>query len=260
MSNYFTFTRKEITENLRTKRLLVLGCVFLSFAILSPLMARFMGEIFAMLIPSTDETGQALVAALSNPVWTESYLQFYGNLAQVGIFAIIFMYMSIIQREIKTGTANLMFSKGLGHTTFILSKFTVASIVIFIVTMVSVLVTYAYTLLLFDYGGQIGDVILGGLVFSAGAIALLAVIMMCSAVTKSTPASAGLSIGAYFIFVILGMLPRIGVISPTNLLGHPIALSTGTTPDDLVVNILLGVAVTIVALFFTTYAIAKAEG
>lgn len=260
MSNYLIFLRKEITENLRTKRLLVLACVFISFAMLSPLMARFMGEIFAALMPADDEASQAIIEMLSNVHWTESFAQLYGNFTQIGIFAMIFMYMSSIQREVKTATASLMFSKGLGRTAFVLAKFSAASIVLFIVVAAAIAVNYAYTVLLFEDIGYMSDIVFGGVSFFVGTVAMLAVVLLCSAVTKGAPASAGLSIGAYFAFFILGALPRINVVSPTGLFNAALTLTFGNTHENLLLTFASSLLIVAISLFAAVRALARAEG
>ena len=260
MANYFTFMRKEFTESLRTKRLLVLGCVFIFFAITGALLARYMGEFFALVLPAGDELGQALIDAMTDPNWYESYVQFYSNIGQIGILAVLFMYMGTVQREIRTGTASLMFSKGLGFGSFILAKFTVAVILTTVITVVSTLVTYVYTFLLFGEAGQIGNILTGSLVFSLGTLMLLSIIILCSSLTKSSAVSGGLSFGVYFVLIISAAIPRIGRFSPQNLFSYPVAISTGHFADELTVSILLAVAITIIALFFATERLKKAEG
>jgi len=260
MPNYFTFMRKEFTESIRTKRFLVLACVFLFFAITTPLLTRFMGEFFNLMLPSDDESSRLIVEALSNPSWQESYVQFYSQISQIGIWAVLFMYMGTVQREIRTGTASLMFSKGLGFGAFILAKFTMAAIVMLIISAVSSLVVYAYTFLLFDTAGQIGHVLTGSLIFSIGAIMILAVIIFCSSLTKSSAVSGGLSFGVYFLLVISTLIPRAGAFSPLILLNHPVGISVGNFPDTLLANILIAAALAVAALFFATQALKKAEG
>jgi len=265
MSNYFTFMRKELIENLRTKRLLVLGCVFLFFAITSPLLTRYMGEFLAFVMPAGDEMGQALIEVMQDPQWQgpqwfESYAQLYSSLGQIGIWAVLFMYMGTVQREVSTGTASLMFSKGLGFGSFIFAKFTMAVMLTTVITVVSTFVTYGYTFLLFDEAGQIGNILVGSLVFSLGTLMLLSIIILCSSLTKSSAVSGGLSLGAYFVLIISAAIPRIGRFSPQNLFSYPVVISTGHFADEFMVSTLLAAAVAVIALFVATERLKKAEG
>jgi len=260
MSNYLTFLRKELMENLRTKRILVLACVFIFFAIAGALLARYTGEFMAMLLPADDEATPLLIEAMGTPRWENAYAEFYSQISLIGVFTILFMYMSTVQREIKSGTASLMFSKGMGFLPFILAKFTMAGIITTIITVASTLVTYVYTLLLFEEAGQIGNVLFGSLIFSAGTLMMLAVIILCSSLTKSVAASGGLSVGALFLLLLVGSLPRIGVYSPFSLFSFPVPISLGQTPEQLLVCILIATGLAIVSLFLAVKAVKKAEG
>ena len=219
-----------------------------------------MGEFFALIMPAGDEATDLLVAALSNPSWQESYAQFYGNIGQIGVLAVLFMYMGTVQREVKSGTASLMFSKGLGFGSFILAKFTIAVILTTIVTVISTIVTYVYTFLLFDEAGQFGHVLVGSLIFSIGALMLLSIIILCSSLTKSSAASGGMSFGVYFILIITSAIPRIGSFSPFQLFNHPAAMSVGYFSNNLMVNILIAIGVSIIALLFAVERLKRAEG
>ena len=256
MHNYTTFIRKEFTENMRTKRLLVLGCVFLLFGITGALLARYMGEFMAMVLPAGDELGQAMIDAMPDPHWSDSYVQFYSQLSQIGIFAVLFMYMGTVQREIKSGTANLMFSKGLGFAPFVLAKFTMGAIIVTFVTIVSALATYLYAFMLFEEAGQIAHVLAGSLVFSLGAVMLLAVFLLCSSLTKSSAASGGFGIIGFFLLMLTGFHR----LSPYNLLGQSVAISTGYFANSLLVNVILAVVVTALALLLAVWRLKRAEG
>jgi len=260
MPNYLTFLRKEFTESIRTKRFLVLACVFLFFAITTPLLTRYMGEFFNLMLPSDDESSRLIVEALSNPSWQESYAQFYSQIGQIGIIAVLFMYMGTVQREIRTGTASLMFSKGLGFGAFIFAKFTMAVVLTTLIAIVSSLVAYAYTFLLFDAAGQIGHVLAGSLTFGVGTLMILSVVILCSSLTKSSAVSGGLSFGVYFLLIVSTLIPRIGPYSPFTLLSHPVGISVGNFPDTLLINILIAAALVVVALFFAVKALKRAEG
>lgn len=261
MPNNFTpFLRKELIENIRTKRLLVIGCVFLFFAIGSALLARYMGEFMALIMPAGDDLGQAIVSAMGEPTWIDSYLQLYSNLGQMGVFAILFMYMGTIQREVRSGTASLMFSKGLGVGSFVLAKFTVAGVVVTLVTVLSIAITYVYTLLLFGEGGSFGHVMLGSLIFALGCLTILALVMLCSALGKSSAASGGLSVGAYFLLALTSAIPRVSRFTPFALLSRPVEMSMGYISPDLWVNIALGVVVIGLSLALAARRLRKAEG
>jgi len=261
MSKFFIFLRKEFTENMRTKRFLVLACVYLFFAITAPLLTRFMGEFLGLFIPAGgDESMDLMVAAFSNAQWFESYAQLYGNLGQMGIFAVMFMYMNTIRKEVATGTASLMFSKGLGYVQFVLAKFTMAAVILFVITVISSLIAYVYTYLLFDQAGSIGHVLIGSVIFTAGSLMILAIIMLFSSIAKSSASSVGMTVGVYFIMIFATLIPNVQRFVPLNLLSFPVAVSVGEYPSELLSNMIIGTVIVMLALLGAVSALKRSEG
>jgi len=259
MSNFSTFMAKEWRENLRTKRVLVLSCVFLIVAISTPLITRFMGEFMAIFITDADDATQALINIFGNLGWRDSYAQFYSQFDLV-LFGIIFMYMGITSREISSGTASLLFSKGLGFWPFTLAKFVMTNVLLAVIAMVSVLVAHIYTVILFEEGGALGDVLLGGLVFCIGLLVLLAIILFCSSQTKSSAVSGGMAVGIYFGLMLVSAIPNVGRFSPINLFRYPVAISAGYRVEDLWAALISGAVVIAIALFFAVHGLKRAEG
>ena len=258
MHNYLAFLGKEFMESIRTKKLLVLICVFFFFAITSPLLTRYMGEFFALLIPSYDEMGQLLVAAMGEMTWVDSYAQLYGNLGQMGALTILLLFMGIVLRERSTGTADLVFTKGLQPSVFVLAKFTVSGVITLAVTLVSILISYVYTLLLFEYGGNLGHVLAGGLVFGVFLLMMLAVIILCSSLAKSTAVSAVFGLSAFVFFGFITIIPRLGQFSPGALMAaYPLDVTFGSIPEGIGINIIVAIAITVLALWGATVISAK---
>ena len=256
--SFAAFTAKELTESLRTKRVLVLVCVFISLALLSVLTARFMGEIFAALL--SIEGGAPFVIEIPPPVWTDSYMQLYGNLTQMGIITIILLYMSVILREKRTGTIDLMFAKGLTPGAFVLSKYAVAAVIMLLTLFVTVFVTFGYTLVLFEYAGNIGDVMLGAVAFGVFLLMMLAITFLCSAVAKSTAVSAVLGLASFFVLMLVGALPVVGRFVPFGLVGYGFNLAAGGGQERMGMYVAIAVAVAALCLWLAAHVLRKREG
>ena len=244
MRNYCTFMQKEMMENLRAKNILVLGCVFAFFAITSPLLTRYMAE-FIGLFAGGDEMAYGLLAILPEPTFGESYASFYSNMVQIGSIAVILVYMSSILREKRISTADVLFTKGLKPWEFVLAKFTVAGCITIAVALTSVLVTYAYTLLLFGEAGSIGHVMLGGLAFALFLVMLLSITLFFSSLASSTAKSAVFSLLAYFLIALSAMFFRIGQYSPGSLMSSPIIIGQGYVPDGLAGQVIIAIIITV---------------
>jgi len=258
LNNFAAFTAKELTESLRTKRLFVLVCVFISLALISVLTARFVGEILAALMSA--EGGTPIIIEVPPPVWSDSYAQLYSSLTELGIIAIIMLHMSIILREKSTGTIDLMMAKGLTAGVFVLSKYAVAAGVSLITLFIAVFVTYGYTWVLFYYACSLGCVLLGAVSFGAFMLMMLAIVFLCSAIAKSTAISAVLGLAAFFVMLLIGSLPVVGRFAPSGLVNYSVALSAGGGQDRMGIYIAVAVTVAAICLWLAMRVLRKREG
>lgn len=259
MDIFLTFSRKEFVESMRTKRILVLGCIFLLFAITGALLGRYMGEFFALIIPGDDAMGQALLEAAINPTWHDSFIQYYSNVSQIGVFAVLLMYMGTVQREVRSGTANLMFTKGLGHGTFIITKFTMGLIITSLISVIAAFVTHIYTVMLFDGAGSVGDLLAGAAIFSIAIAMILSITILGSAFAKSSAGAGGIGFGIYFLLLVASAIPRVGRFVPFALFNHSLSVTIGYTPDTLLINIALAVVVIIGCLYLAVVRLKRIE-
>src|ERR1035437_5743953 len=116
MKMFITFTKKELLEEWRNFKILILFLVLIAFGMLSPVLAKMMPDIFSQI-----DVGFALT--IPKPTYMDSYLQFFKNITQMGIIVVILIFSGNITGELQKGTAILMLSKGLSKLTFIVSKF-----------------------------------------------------------------------------------------------------------------------------------------
>ena len=257
MRNYCTFMQKELMENLRTKNVLVLACVFAFFAILSPLMARYIVEIIGF-FAGGDDMAQTIIG-IHEPTYLDSFSGFFSDLGLTGCITVILVYMSSVLREKRTGTADIMLTKGLKMREFVFAKFTVAAGIIIVIVFLSVLVAYVYTLLLFDEAGQIGNTILAGFAFTVFLLMFLAITLMFSSFAKGTGSSAVFSLLAYFLISLTTIFARVGQYSPASLITTPIQISRGVTPDGVLGSIIVSAVVTVLALWAAIKLTAKRQ-
>jgi len=257
MHNYMVFLRKEVMELLRAKRLLGLGAVFLFFAFTSPLLARYMVEFLTHIVPA-EEMLHVLIPA---PVWMDSYGQFYSNLAQIGNLTIILMFMGAIAGERKQGTADLLLTKGLGYTNFVLTKFTVAAAAIFITALASILIVYFYTGMLFDTAGVAGDVLLGALVYVLFMTLILAITLFCSVLTKSNVIAALFAFVGLILISTIRSLPGLGSgLLPGNLSNRTMEITVGYYHGDILGNVLFTIGLIAVFLTLSIVVLKRQEG
>lgn len=138
MSSYIAFSKKEIMENTRNFRLLIMIVLFVIFGMMSPLSARFMSEIVASFAPE-------LQNAIPESTAIDSWIQFYKNISQLGFSIMIILFSNCMSSEYSKGTLVIMLTKGLPRRTVILSKYIVAVSIMTVSYWICFGLTYGYT-------------------------------------------------------------------------------------------------------------------
>ncbi len=203
--------RKELLEQQRTHRLLVVGVVLVAFGMLSPLMAKFMREIIGML------PGAAQFAGLiPTPTIKDAIDQYVKNISQFALFLSIFISMGAIAQEKERGTAVLMLVKPLGRGTFLLAKFLALAITFLIGIFLAAIAGYYYTLFLFEAPPLGPWLEMNGLLW-LDVMVFVALTLCASTLFRSQAAAAGAGFGALLLLSGLGAIPSLGEYLPGQL-------------------------------------------
>lgn len=218
--------KKECFENYRKNRLLILAAVLLLFGILSPLTAKYLPEIIKAILGSTEDMVE-LGFILPTPTIADSYVQYFKNLTQMGIFVQILIFMGVVSDEKSKGTVALVLTKAVPRTTFLLAKFASGCVVLAASLVVSSVGFFYYTYLLFDEWPGSGTYagIAAYLLFS---VFILAFTVFASTITRSVALSALIAIGGYFSLSIFSLLPKISDYLPMKLTDAAYQVSAGT--------------------------------
>ena len=254
MHSFVVFIQKEWMEIVRTKKLFILLCVFSMFGIIAPLTARYMHEIIALAMGDTP-----LPFEIPPATWIDGWSQFYSNMTQMGIFCIIFLFMSCVTGEKQSGSASLTLTKNLSHTSFIMAKFVTASAVICLSFLLSVLICFGYTHLLFGYAGAVTDILLGAIAYAIFSLTLLAIVVLTSTMAKSTAISALLAFASFILLTILTHVPHIGSVMPGVLLSKPVELSAGAAYSGIIGAVIVSVCISALCLYGSVWSLKKQE-
>jgi ABC-2 type transport system permease protein len=213
--------RKEILEQARSYRLLIVSLVFLLFGLTSPLLAKLAPEFIKML-PQGEEMARLIPA----PTVADAVGQYVKNISQFAVLLAVLMGMGAVAQEKDKGTAALMLSKPLPRWAFLLAKFAALGLTFMAGTAVAAIGGYYYTTVLFQAPDVGGWLALNGflLVFT---LVYLAVTLLCSTVSRSMVVAGGLAFGALLLLVMLNSLPVVGDYMPSALLGWGSLLLTG---------------------------------
>jgi len=209
MTSYFAFCRKELMENLRTYRFWIMLAVFVIFGLMSPLVAKVLPD----LLSGVDMGG--LVVQMPESTAFDSWTQFFKNNGQMGMLVLIIVFCGITANEFTKATLIPVVTKGMSRRTIILAKATVSVAIWTVSYVVSLGVTWAYTvyfwgntplpnavlafislwlfgvlmIVLLILGGICLGNIYGALLFSGGAVIVMALVSIAPQAAKYNPLS-----------------------------------------------------------------------
>ncbi|MFD1672679.1 ABC transporter permease [Agrilactobacillus yilanensis] len=108
------FIKKEIMETWRTRKILILVIVFFIFGILNPLTAKLTPELLKMSLKTT--------IPFPDPTSLDSWLQFYKNISQMGLYLFAIIFSGTMSHELAKGSLTNLLTKGLQRRVVIFSK------------------------------------------------------------------------------------------------------------------------------------------
>lgn len=215
MNGYIAFTKKELQEQIRTYKWLIMLAVFFLIGMMSPVLAKVMPDMLSgMKINSVTFTvGEVKVS--------DAYAQFFKNAVQMGIFALLLVFGGTLSNELAKGTLINILSKGLPRYTVLLSKYTAAVVLWTVGYVLSVLTDFGYTLYLFK------DATVDNLFFSNFCLWLFGCFVLALIFLSSTliPGYFG---GLVFTFIIIIAMLTVNAL-PNVLNYNPITLASVNT-------------------------------
>jgi ABC-2 type transport system permease protein len=247
----FSFFQKEVIESIRTSRFVVLMALFLFFGITSPLLARYMVEIFAWASPD-------LPIVIPDPNFLDSWVQIYKNITSLAMIIFLVLISGMVVREKVSGSILLVLTKRVSRLNFLLSKFFAAGLLFSVCYIASVGVSIAYTQILFNelvYDGMIASLLL---IYFMG-LTLSAIAVFVSTITKSQTTAALLGFLAYSVLSMFNLIPGIIRYNP---LGAASMVNSILLGEYLVVDVLVNIIVMMLfssILLFITYSIFKKQ-
>ncbi len=236
MIGFGPLLRKELLEQWRTRRLLVVAVVFVALAIGSAFLARYTAELVQAL------GGVPFEIEFPEPTTADAVTQFLKNMGQAGILTAILLTMGSVATEKERGTAALLLSKPASRGAFLAAKLVAIAATLGISLAIASGAGYAYTVLLFDPPDALGWAAMTGMLLLA-LLAYAALTFLGSTLTRSSVAAAGIGIAGLIGVGLLSALPSVAPYTPAGISGEPaIAVALGTDPGPLLGPLLVNVA------------------
>lgn len=208
-----TAIRKELLQQWRTRRVLVVGAVFFVFGLMSPLLAYATPQLLGSI-----EGAEQFAELIPTPTTMDALGQYIKNITQFGFILAVLLGMGAVAGEKELGTAAMILSKPLPRWAFVLSKFIAQSLVYLLAFTIAAIGAYYYTWILFE-PLHLGAFLLGNVLLLIWLLTFAGVTLLASVLTRSTGAAAGLALLGAIILLIGGSLPNIGPLFPGGLVG-----------------------------------------
>lgn len=242
MRAFLAFTRKEFTHQLRSGKLMVLGCLFVLFGIMNPAIAKLTPWLLETMADSLAESGMVVTEVTVTAL--DSWVQFFKNIP-MALIAFILLEGSIFTAEYETGTLILSLTKGLARHKVVLAKTAVLSIVWTLGYWLCFGITYGYTAYFWDNGvaQNLGLSVISWWVFGLWVMALAVLFSVMARSTGTVLMGTG---GVVFGCYLLGIVPKLKDYLPT-LLTDGNSLIYGTAKSGTYTAPLIITAVTAVA-------------
>lgn len=242
MKGYYAFVKKELMEQLRTFKWLIVLSVFFLFGMMSPIAAKILPDILSGM------EIEGMVIVIPAPTAMDAYGQFFKNFTQMGILVVLLVFGGTLSNELVKGTLVNILAKGLPRTTVILSKYTAAVMLWTLGYLLAVLTTYGYTLYLFK------EAAVSNLIFSMFCLWLFGVFVLALIFLSSTlaPGNFGgliLSAVALVAMLMLDILPKTHRYNPIALASDNVALLTkAKDANEMIITITITVILTFACL------------
>jgi ABC-2 type transport system permease protein len=212
--NFFVVLQKELIEQWRTKRFLIVAAVLVIFGLGSPLLAKVTPE----LLKSIPNVPSALFGLFPTPTVADAISQYIKNMMQFGVLLALLMSMGSVAQEKERRTAAMLLTHPVSRFTFLLAKFVALACTFAINLAVAALGCWYYTRLLFEALPWGPYLALNGLMLVVFLV-YVAVTLLCSTLVGTQGAAAGLAFAALVIIGGVGSLPRISEYFPGRLFG-----------------------------------------
>ena len=244
MNGYAAFLKKELAENLKNYRFLILFAVFLIFGLTSPFLARLMPEILAA-VDADMQMGSA-------PAALDAWEQFYKNISGVGFSALIILFGSCMSGEYSRGTLALLVTKGLPRRAVIFAKYTVAAILMTACYWAGFLAAYCYTAYLWP-DTTLSHVFTAAFYLWLIGFLYLSILLLGCVIFKQTFTSILFTGGIVAIISLLGIVEPLTKFNPLLLTSKNAELISGAASvAEFFMPAVIAIAITMISLWLAT--------
>ena len=243
MKGFTAFFKKEVSEFVRTKRLMILLIVFTIIGIMNPATAKLTPKLLDSLSMDGITIGEITVTAF------DSWGQFAKNI-QTALIVTIIMMSGIYTSEYTKGTLIPLLTKGLSRSSVVLSKYAAMVLTWSAGFWLCYGITYFYS----DYYWD--NSIVKEVAFAAFCVWLFGILLISCIVFFSSYAGSGGQVmlgtgGVYIVMTLIGLYSKAKEYLPTRLCDSVSLYKGELETDDYLVAIVITAVISIVLVLLS---------
>jgi ABC-2 type transport system permease protein len=250
MTGLTALLRKELKEQYRTRRFLIVGAVFAMIGIGIPLMLKLLPEIMKL-------SGETIPVQIPPPTAVQTFVEFASTIGQLGVIVAVMVAMGAVANELRHGTAVTTLSKPISRAAFVTAKLVAISFTFLVALSIAASLCFFYTTG-FIGGASATAFFQSNLLIGLLLVFCLAVTVLFSCLFKSSVAAGGLAITVIISQTMLSGLPFVGDYLPGKLLAWGASILSGPT-QGYWGALGVTVALTFVAVYLGQYALRTKE-
>ena len=213
MRSLVAFLKKELTEQYRSGKLMILGVLFVIFGIMNPAVAKLTPLLLELMADSLAESGMMITAVEISAM--DSWVQFFKNIP-MALIAFVLLEGGILTSELQSGTLILTLTKGLSRYKVLLAKSVVLTALWSIGYWLCFCITYAYNAFYWDnsVAKSLGASVTFWWLF--GVLVISLVFLFSSIFSSQGGVFLGVC-GYLAVCLLLGIVPKIAKYLPTTI-------------------------------------------
>jgi ABC-2 type transport system permease protein len=259
MNGTIALLKKELLEQWRTNKILILVLGFLFSGLQGPVITKLLPE----LIKNSSSSLQGIQITIPEQTALDAILSYVSQMSAFPALILILVVMGPLAGERERGTQVFVLTKPVTRSQFILAKyFTYLGILVGAVILTAIASTY-YTLLLFSNSFDFGPFVVLNLGVISYISYILALVVLCSSLFKTPVAAGGVSFVAFLVIDnLVKFIPNWTKFFPQAIFdpGNARKVMTGATgAGDLLIPVIMGLVMAAVLLGIACFNYEKRE-
>lgn len=238
------FTWKEFLWTARTGKLMFSLILFVLFGIMNPAIAKLTPWLMETVAESLADSGLNIVETTVTAL--TSWSQFCKNIP-MAMIVFLLLFSGTLAGEYEKGTLTMILAKGLARWKVLLAKGVMMTTAWTAGYWLCFAVTWGYNRFFWNDGSAAHVVAAGGCYYLLG-LWLITLILLMSAVFKTSGASLTAVVCSFAAVYLLGMIPAVKEYLPGFLLGGQALLASAAEPADFVPVVLITLGMSIANL------------